>query len=140
MEIKEFLSYLKKVKKTSKGWSALCPAHDDRNNSLCIAGINGKILIKCFGGCTFEKILSALNLKAADLFFDEDTCVNRSYGKEVKRLNVGPKALKDIAFSVKSTVKDEAIEIKRLNSGLTLLQLSELKKLPIEFLSSLGVL
>ncbi len=41
-------------------FSACCPAHDDRNPSLFISDKNGKILVKCFAGCTQEEVIGAL--------------------------------------------------------------------------------
>ena len=40
---------------------ARCPAHDDNRASLSITQSNdGKVLVKCFVGCTFESVRSAL--------------------------------------------------------------------------------
>jgi len=39
---------------------ACCPAHDDRTPSFTASEINGKILVKCFAGCTQEKVIGAL--------------------------------------------------------------------------------
>jgi putative DNA primase/helicase len=42
---------------------ALCPAHDDHNPSLSIKETSeGKVLLHCFAGCSFEAILGALGL------------------------------------------------------------------------------
>lgn len=41
-------------------FSACCPAHDDRNPSLSVSDSNGKILFKCFAGCTQESVIGAL--------------------------------------------------------------------------------
>ncbi len=41
-------------------FSACCPAHDDRNPSLSVSDKNGKILVKCFAGCTQEEVIGAL--------------------------------------------------------------------------------
>ena len=69
MRIEQFLSLLEKVKKNTSGWTARCPAHDDRINSLSIGvGRDDRILIKCFAGCSGEEILKALNLTWSDLF------------------------------------------------------------------------
>lgn len=47
--------------KNGSGWLALCPVHGDKRPSLSIKdGTNGKILIKCFGGCPFTEIRTAL--------------------------------------------------------------------------------
>ena len=49
-------------------WVARCPAHEDHSPSLSIRLKNdGRMLFKCFTGCNFNKIASALNLKTSDL-------------------------------------------------------------------------
>jgi hypothetical protein len=61
------------VKKTKSGWSARCPAHEDRQASLSIAeGDDGRVLLKCHAGCDHKKIVAALGLEERDLF-DEDS-------------------------------------------------------------------
>jgi hypothetical protein len=53
-----------KAKRTKAGWSANCPAHDDRTASLSIGeGENGRLLLKCFAGCTFDAILKAAGVE-----------------------------------------------------------------------------
>lgn len=39
---------------------ACCPAHDDRNPSFSVADKNGKILVKCWAGCSQESVIGAL--------------------------------------------------------------------------------
>jgi heme-degrading monooxygenase HmoA len=57
------------VKKTSSGWSARCPAHEDRQASLSIGqGDDGRVLLKCHAGCGHKKIVAALGLEERDLF------------------------------------------------------------------------
>ena len=42
-------------------WIARCPAHDDNNPSLSIGeGDNGRLLLYCHAGCSFEDIRKAL--------------------------------------------------------------------------------
>ncbi len=41
-------------------FSACCPAHDDNHPSLSVSDIGGKILLKCFAGCTQEQVIGAL--------------------------------------------------------------------------------
>lgn len=49
-------------RRSGAGWIARCPAHDDRNPSLSIAeGKDGRLLLKCFRGCTFEEVIAALD-------------------------------------------------------------------------------
>jgi hypothetical protein len=56
-------------RKTGSGWQARCAGHDDHNASLSIAeGKDGRILLKCFAGCSVESIVGALGLKMSDLF------------------------------------------------------------------------
>lgn len=68
MRIEDFLERLSKAKRNGKGWTSLCPAHADNTPSLSIKEVNGKILIKCFSGCTVEAICSELGLEVKDLF------------------------------------------------------------------------
>lgn len=63
------LSKLSHPKKVASGWSARCPAHDDRRPSLSIAeGEDGAVLLKCHAGCETSVIVSAIDLKLSDLF------------------------------------------------------------------------
>ena len=41
-------------------FTACCPAHDDRTPSFTASDVNGKILLKCFGGCSQESVIGAL--------------------------------------------------------------------------------
>jgi 5S rRNA maturation endonuclease (ribonuclease M5) len=50
-------------------WQAHCPAHEDGNPSLSITtGNHGRVLVKCFAGCSYDEIVSASGLEPADLF------------------------------------------------------------------------
>ena len=45
------------AQKCSDGWIDRCPAHDDNNPSLSIKETSdGKLLLHCFAGCSFEDI------------------------------------------------------------------------------------
>src|SRR5262245_28228348 len=67
--IETLLAKLPGVKKAGNGWSARCPAHEDRRASLSIAqGDAGTALVKCHAGCDTSAILTAIGLKLADLF------------------------------------------------------------------------
>lgn len=72
MYIEEVLSRLKKVKKTSNGYKAQCPYHNDKNPSLDIAQKDGKILLYCQAGCNTEDILRSIGLSVRDLFLDDN--------------------------------------------------------------------
>lgn len=69
MTVDEILVRLEKVRKNERGWTARCPAHEDRSPSLSIAeGDDGRILLRCFAGCPTDRVLAAMGLKLSDLF------------------------------------------------------------------------
>ncbi len=56
-------------KRSGKGFICKCPAHSDKSPSLSISeGDDGKVLLKCFAGCSTESIVSVLGLEMKDLF------------------------------------------------------------------------
>ncbi|MGB8297961.1 MAG: hypothetical protein WCG85_21265, partial [Polyangia bacterium] len=60
-----------KLRKTSSGWAACCPAHEDKRPSLSITeAANGNVLVKCHAGCRTEDVLAKLDLPMAVLFAD----------------------------------------------------------------------
>ena len=60
---------LNKIRRTSKGWIAACPNHDDDDPSLSIShGRNGRILMNCFAGCSTSDVLDSMGLQFQDLF------------------------------------------------------------------------
>ena len=69
VELADLLNKLEKVKKGKDNqYTALCPAHDDKQNSLGITADKDKIMVHCFAGCPTEAILQALGLTMSDLF------------------------------------------------------------------------
>jgi 5S rRNA maturation endonuclease (ribonuclease M5) len=66
---------------------AQCPAHEDRNASLSITGIVGRVLLWCHAGCATRDVLDALRMSMADLYdersatyrYDDGRTVNRYY-------------------------------------------------------------
>lgn len=72
--VTKLLAKFDSVKETSSGWSARCPAHEDRQASLSIGvGDDGRVLLKCHAGCDHKKIVAALGLEERDLFDDNAT-------------------------------------------------------------------
>jgi len=59
------------VRPVGLGFMALCPAHRDRNTSLSVRETNGRILVKCFAGCTTEDVCRALGIRMSELFMDK---------------------------------------------------------------------
>jgi len=48
-----------KAKRTGQGYIDVCPAHEDKNPSLSITETkDGKLLLHCFCGCSFEESIS----------------------------------------------------------------------------------
>lgn len=71
-QIALFLSKLEGVKVSGSNWYARCPCrNDDMNPSLSIGqGNDGRVLATCHrgGGCSFDEICTAMNIKPQDLF------------------------------------------------------------------------
>lgn len=63
------LARLEKVSRRGGGrYTARCPAHQDRDPSLSIGEAqDGRILIKCFAGCTPDDITAAIGMDLWDL-------------------------------------------------------------------------
>ena len=63
------LDRLDGVKRTRRGWSARCPVstHHDHTPSLSIAtGSRGRVLLFCFGGCSFDDVATALGMERGE--------------------------------------------------------------------------
>jgi hypothetical protein len=67
MNFEDILGQFRGVRREAKGWKAFCPAHDDTNPSLSIHIKDGRVLLHCFAGCTFEQVLAAARLDVSDL-------------------------------------------------------------------------
>ena len=59
---------------------AQCPAHDDRNPSLCVTRIEGSVLVYCQAGCVTDDVLAAVGLTKRDLFDDRNGATYRYPG------------------------------------------------------------
>ena len=70
MELNSIISRFENVKQTGhNSFSARCPVHDDKTNSLSISeGKDGTVLLHCHAGCGTESILSAVGLGFRDLY------------------------------------------------------------------------
>ena len=74
--------------RSAQGWTACCPAHDDRSPSLSIAcGDDGRVLLHCHAGCRFTEIASALGMASKELF-PEHTRANSRWRN--RRSKAGP--------------------------------------------------
>jgi hypothetical protein len=70
MTIEKFLLRLEGVRRSSRGYMARCPAHEDHSPSLGICQGERGLLVKCWAGCTLDEIAAAIGIRVADLFFD----------------------------------------------------------------------
>ena len=69
MTIEELLSRLDAVRRSSRGYVARCPAHDDKNPSLNIReGEGDRILVHCFAACSVQDVCAAIGIEIHDLF------------------------------------------------------------------------
>lgn len=69
MTLTEILNRLEGVRGGHGQYTARCPAHDDRRNSLSVSvGEGGRILLHCHAGCAPKDIVGALGLAMSDLF------------------------------------------------------------------------
>ncbi|MCO6458765.1 MAG: hypothetical protein J5I93_25945 [Pirellulaceae bacterium] len=72
--VERLLAKLPDAKQAVKGWSARCPAHEDRRASLSIGeGEDGRALVKCHAGCKPDAICAAVGLRVVDLMPTADT-------------------------------------------------------------------
>lgn len=56
---------------SGKQWAACCPVHGDQHQSLGVAeGRDGRVLLRCYAGCSVKDILAAIGLEFRDLFPD----------------------------------------------------------------------
>jgi hypothetical protein len=130
----DLLSQLKGVVRGGDGWTARCPAHEDRHNSLSIHHRDGRWLLRCHAGCHWQTIIDALSVDAADLFDDgegggggDNPSDNRATAQPSCE-PVGPARRQgDLAAAQAGP------------AGLTLEQYAAAKGLPIDFLKSCGL-
>ena len=122
------LARLHKVRRSGDGWTAHCPAHEDRHSSLSVAvGNDGRVLLRCFAGCATEAVVEALGLKMQDLFARACPPTDRAPGRGVKG-----KGHTDLRQASRTAPRQEP-------GGLTLAQYAKAKRLPPEFLTGLGL-
>jgi hypothetical protein len=73
------IALLPDAKQCGQGWSARCPAHEDRTASLSIAeGDDGRALLKCHAGCDVASICGALGLSVRDLMTETHISSNNT--------------------------------------------------------------
>jgi twinkle protein len=99
----EVLARLTNVSRRGDYWIASSPTREDRNPSMTIRRGDKGILIKDFGGATFEELLDAMGMEAGDLFY-EDAGAKRAWldrldrPKRAKREYKRPEIPADASF------------------------------------------
>jgi len=107
--LNSFLRRLGGLRKKYRGWSAICPAHDDSNPSLDIdEGRDGRILVHCWAGCSAENIARAVNLSLSDLCPDE--------GRVSKQDFISQKEIENAEWVV-AIARADIAKKKRLSEG-----------------------
>jgi len=69
--VKFDIRLLQKIKGSGGQYTALCPAHEDRKNSLSVKIAGDRVLLHCFAGCSPETIMGALGLPMSALFLED---------------------------------------------------------------------
>lgn len=124
--IETVLSKLRKVRNRGGGrYIACCPVHDDRNPSMSIREIDGKILLTCFGcGAGAHEIVEALGLSLNDLF-SGDIDYHQS---KPSRINPADaiECLKTesliVYFAALRMAKGEQVDVERLKRSAQIIQ------------------
>src|SRR3984893_9310255 len=125
----DLLAQLKGVARSGDGWTARCPAHDDRHNSLSIHHRDGRWLLKCHAGCGWQEIVDALRIDAADLFD----------GEEGRRGGLIPSDDRATAQPTAGRLPEDLTLVPSGQPGLTLDRYATAERLPIDFLKTCGL-
>lgn len=97
--IGNFLNKLEKVSGKKGHWTACCPAHADKNPSLAIRETDdGRILLKCFAGCSAYEVVSAVGMDLTDLFPKDQSFMPSEKNKPVRRPFYATDLMKIIHF------------------------------------------
>jgi hypothetical protein len=123
MNISDFTARLDRVRTSGNGFTARCPVHDDRANSLSVAeGDDGRVLVNCHAGCETAAIVRTLGLELRDLFGPNGHDRHRGRGMSIPSRNTAT-----LQQSQRAT-HDAA------PGGCTLASYAEAKRLPLAFL------
>src|SRR5262249_4049566 len=115
------------------GWSARCPAHEDRVRSLTIAtGADGRVLLYCFAGCVVDAIVAAMGLTVRDLFLTAGSTRGAGRAPRPPRPDRASERTADAPMP-DLDMPDEP------SAGLTLATYAAAKRLPPEFLRACGL-
>jgi hypothetical protein len=131
------LARLKGAVRSGDGWTARCPAHDDRRNSLSVHHRHGRWLLKCHAGCGWQAIVDALGAEAADLFDDGKRGAGSARPSNNRATAQPATALPGTSGPPRSP--EELATAQSGPTGLTLEGYATAKRLPIQFVKSCGL-
>jgi hypothetical protein len=88
--LENILSRLRRVRRSGKGWVALCPAHDDHHPSLSLTQNSSRTLVHCFAGCDLESICAAIDIRPDELRegasgANDDRAARKEYARAIWR-------------------------------------------------------
>ncbi len=118
MSIDTFLSRLSSIKRTGIGrYLACCPAHPDKHPSLNVRELDdGRILVKCFAGCSVEEVLDAVGLEFDALF--PERAIGDHIPREHRPFNSSDVlAALNFEINVASIILDRMVNDKDITAG-----------------------
>ena len=118
MSIDTFLSRLSSIKRTGIGrYLACCPAHPDKHPSLNVRELDdGRILVKCFAGCSVEEVLDAVGLEFDALF--PERAIGDHIPRERRPFNSSDVlAALNFEINVASIILDRMVNDKDITAG-----------------------
>ncbi|MEN9419343.1 MAG: hypothetical protein RI988_2963 [Pseudomonadota bacterium] len=123
------------AKRCGKGYSDRCPAHEDQHNSLSIGvGRDGRLLLKCHAGCTFEEILDAAGVRGAQVSM-MGANPSKIRSQEIReqaatdRRIAFARELWDEALPIEGTIGERYLNSRGIESGFGALRLHPAHKL-----------
>ncbi|MDV6345407.1 hypothetical protein [Nitrosomonas sp. Is37] len=123
--LSKITSHLKGViRRQNGGLLAFCPGHNDRKSrSLAVnVGDDGRILLKCFAGCSIDEIVGGMGLRVCDLYPDTSKA---KYDPQTRAYFQEWQILEALAFDAAVLL----IAARRLNEG------DKLPEADLEYLS-----
>lgn len=97
MSLDNLIGRLSKVRGKNGSYTACCPAHDDKHPSLAIRELeDGRILLKCFSGCSVSEICGVVGIDLSELFPPDDNF--RQIASPVKKPFYATDLIKLLAF------------------------------------------
>ena len=114
--LQTILGHLDEVKQAGNGYTARCPAHEDKRNSLSVTtGDDGRVLLYCHASCKTDKICADIELDMKDLF-PADTS-RQAKRREIATYNYVDESGKMLFQKVRYEPKDFRCRVSDGNGG-----------------------